>query len=68
MLHEDFHGLALGIPMIEVGILVVIALALIGGELAVWRFVRGPSRGPFRLALRAAVVGMIVLPLVLALA
>jgi len=50
--------------MIEIGILVVVMLAFIGGGLAVWRFARGPSKQRRGLAPRIAVLSLMSIVLV----
>jgi peptidoglycan/xylan/chitin deacetylase (PgdA/CDA1 family) len=51
--------------MLEVGILLGITLALVGGGLAIWHLVRGPARRRCGPALRAAILSLVLVPLVL---
>lgn len=50
--------------MVEVGIVLLLALVLVGLELAVWRFLRGPAGGGFHTIFRAVSLGLVSLLLV----
>jgi peptidoglycan/xylan/chitin deacetylase (PgdA/CDA1 family) len=50
--------------MIEVGILAGVVLILVGAGLALWRLARGPSGRPWVLAIRLAILSLVIVPLV----
>jgi len=50
--------------MIEVGLLLTLALVLVGAELAVWRFLRGPARGRLGTARRTVILSLVTVLLV----
>ncbi len=54
----------IGESMIEIGILIVVMLAFIGGGLAVWKFTRGPAKQRRGLAPRIAVLSLMSIVLV----